>query len=69
MDKWLADVQSVPTNDTCDGDYLPPPVPNARVIVAPHAGFSYSGSTAAWAYAALDLCTTMYVYSNQVNVL
>ncbi|KAK4187811.1 protein MEMO1 [Podospora australis] len=31
------------------------PVSGARVIIAPHAGYSYSGPCAAWAYKALDL--------------
>ncbi|KAK3690309.1 MEMO1 family [Podospora appendiculata] len=48
LDKWLAQVP-----DRLDGDSLP--VPGARVIIAPHAGYSYSGPCAAWAYKALDL--------------
>ncbi|KAK4690796.1 MEMO1 family protein, partial [Lecanoromycetidae sp. Uapishka_2] len=31
------------------------PQPGARVIIAPHAGYSYSGPAAAWAYKSLDL--------------
>ncbi|KAB5584979.1 MEMO1 family [Coniochaeta sp. 2T2.1] len=31
------------------------PVPGARVIIAPHAGYRYSGPCAAWAYKSLDL--------------
>ncbi|KAJ2906793.1 Protein MEMO1 [Zalerion maritima] len=31
------------------------PVDGARVIIAPHAGYSYSGPCAAWAYKALDV--------------
>ncbi|OCF43473.1 hypothetical protein I317_02622 [Kwoniella heveanensis CBS 569] len=30
-----------------------PPVSDAKAIIAPHAGYSYSGPTAAWAYAAI----------------
>ncbi|OAX79871.1 AmmeMemoRadiSam system protein B, partial [Emergomyces africanus] len=49
LDKWLAQVP----------DQLPGighlPVPGARIIIAPHAGYSYSGPCAAWAYKALDL--------------
>ncbi|AFR95390.1 hypothetical protein C343_03487 [Cryptococcus neoformans C23] len=30
-----------------------PPVSNAKAIIAPHAGYSYSGPAAAWAYAAV----------------
>ncbi|OHE91610.1 memo-like protein [Colletotrichum orchidophilum] len=38
------------------------PVPGARVIIAPHAGYSYSGATAAWAYKALDLSRAKRVF-------
>ncbi|KAF5021389.1 hypothetical protein F66182_6578 [Fusarium sp. NRRL 66182] len=31
------------------------PIPGARVIIAPHAGYEHSGPCAAWAYKALDL--------------
>ncbi|KAF7195527.1 Protein MEMO1 [Pseudocercospora fuligena] len=31
------------------------PVPSARVIIAPHAGYSYSGPAAAWAYKSWDI--------------
>lgn len=30
------------------------PVTGARAIIAPHAGYSYSGPAAAWAYKAVD---------------
>ncbi|KAH7120005.1 MEMO1 family [Dendryphion nanum] len=30
------------------------PTPSARAIIAPHAGYSYSGPAAAWAYKAVD---------------
>ncbi|ORX37967.1 MEMO1 family [Kockovaella imperatae] len=33
-------------------DYQPP-VQNAKAIIAPHAGYAYSGPAAAWAYAAI----------------
>ncbi|KAM0342681.1 hypothetical protein ACHAPU_009291 [Fusarium lateritium] len=36
-------------------DGVPLPIPGARVIIAPHAGYSYSGRCAAWAYKTLDL--------------
>ncbi|KAF3342516.1 hypothetical protein VD0002_g2666 [Verticillium dahliae] len=38
------------------------PIPGARVIIAPHAGYSYSGPTAAWAYKSLDLSQTKRVF-------
>ncbi|KAL8826161.1 MAG: hypothetical protein Q9170_007513 [Blastenia crenularia] len=31
------------------------PQAGARIIIAPHAGYSYSGPAAAWAYKCLDL--------------
>ncbi|KAL5616308.1 hypothetical protein FOBRF1_005056 [Fusarium oxysporum] len=31
------------------------PIPEARVIIAPHAGYQFSGPCAAWAYKTLDL--------------
>ncbi|KUJ19011.1 UPF0103-domain-containing protein [Mollisia scopiformis] len=46
LDAWLQGV-------SIDGADLP--VAGARVIIAPHAGYSYSGETAAWAYKTLDL--------------
>ncbi|KAK9468473.1 MEMO1 family [Lipomyces arxii] len=36
-------------------EHGPLPVPDARIIVAPHAGYSYSGPTAAWAYKSWDV--------------
>ncbi|KAL2194143.1 MEMO1 family [Corynascus similis CBS 632.67] len=38
------------------------PIPDARVIIAPHAGYSYSGPCAAWAYKALDLSSAKRVF-------
>ncbi|KAI0021147.1 MEMO1 family [Xylariomycetidae sp. FL0641] len=38
------------------------PVPGARVIIAPHAGFSYSGPCAAWAYKCLDLSKAKRIF-------
>ncbi|PNS21799.1 AmmeMemoRadiSam system protein B [Sphaceloma murrayae] len=31
------------------------PVPGARIIIAPHAGYAYSGAAAAWAYKSWDV--------------
>ncbi|KAF9876750.1 snare domain containing protein [Colletotrichum karsti] len=55
LDKFLA---AVP--DQIDENGLP--IPGARVIIAPHAGYSYSGPTAAWAYKALDLSQAKRVF-------
>ncbi|OQO12787.1 hypothetical protein B0A48_02251 [Cryoendolithus antarcticus] len=38
------------------------PVPGARVIIAPHAGYAYSGPAAAWAYKAWDVSKTKRVF-------
>ncbi|OLN86774.1 Protein MEMO1 [Colletotrichum chlorophyti] len=43
-----------------DGESLP--IKGARVIIAPHAGYTYSGPTAAWAYKALDLSAAKRVF-------
>ncbi|KAH8594686.1 MEMO1 family [Bisporella sp. PMI_857] len=55
LDGWLAQVPK-----SIDGRELP--VPGARVIIAPHAGYSYSGPAAAWAYASLDLSNAKRVF-------
>ncbi|KAL1957630.1 hypothetical protein VTO42DRAFT_5741 [Malbranchea cinnamomea] len=38
------------------------PVPGARVIIAPHAGYAYSGPCAAFAYKALDLSQAKRIF-------
>jgi Memo-like protein len=51
LDQWLEDVpQELPGVGKT-------PVPGARVIISPHAGFAYSAPCAAWAYRSLDLST------------
>jgi predicted class III extradiol MEMO1 family dioxygenase len=56
IETWLSSV-----NPTQDGDgYYAPPIKGAKAIIAPHAGYSYSGQAAAWAYKAIDT-TGMYV--------
>ncbi|KAF5492483.1 MEMO1 family protein [Colletotrichum siamense] len=55
LEEYLARVP-----DQIDGNGLP--VPGARVIIAPHAGYDYSGPTAAWAYKALDLSKAKRVF-------
>ncbi|PGH06390.1 AmmeMemoRadiSam system protein B [Blastomyces parvus] len=56
LDKWLSQVP----------DELPGlgrlPVPGARIVIAPHAGYSYSGRCAAWAYKALDLSKAKRIF-------
>ncbi|KAL6919761.1 hypothetical protein ACHAP8_008439 [Fusarium lateritium] len=38
------------------------PIPGARVIIAPHAGYQFSGPCAAWAYKTLDLSRAKHVF-------
>lgn len=65
LDGWL---EKVPTPVKCIGpqssgetvDSLP--VPGARVIIAPHAGYSYSGPAAAWAYKSWDVSKAKRVF-------
>ncbi|KAF4441312.1 hypothetical protein FACUT_2814 [Fusarium acutatum] len=45
--------------ESLDGVALP--IPGARVIIAPHAGYKFSGPCAAWAYKTLDLSRTKRV--------
>lgn len=58
LDEWLANVP----------DELPgvgqTPLPGARVVISPHAGYAYSGPCAARAYRSLDL-SKAYVASTQ----
>ncbi|KAI0335318.1 UPF0103-domain-containing protein [Cubamyces sp. BRFM 1775] len=45
---WLDAVNPSPEED------YSPPVVGTKAIIAPHAGYSYSGRAAAWAYKAID---------------
>ncbi|KKZ63860.1 hypothetical protein EMCG_01813 [[Emmonsia] crescens] len=56
LDKWLAQVP-----DELPG-IGPLPIPGARIIIAPHAGYAYSGPCAAWAYKALDLSQAKRIF-------
>ncbi|CAL5870105.1 uncharacterized protein PFLUO_LOCUS4340 [Penicillium psychrofluorescens] len=56
LDQWLAQVPDTMANV---GSL---PVPGARVIIAPHAGYSYSGPCAAYAYKALDLSKAKRIF-------
>ncbi|RYP24426.1 hypothetical protein DL767_008596 [Monosporascus sp. MG133] len=46
--------------DTINNSNLP--IPGARVVIAPHAGYSYSGPCAAWAYKCLDLSKAKRIF-------
>ncbi|KAI0881241.1 UPF0103-domain-containing protein [Annulohypoxylon maeteangense] len=55
LDEFLSRVP-----DSIDGSGLP--IPGAKVVIAPHAGYSYSGPCAAWAYKSLDLSKAKRVF-------
>ncbi|TDZ14329.1 Protein MEMO1 [Colletotrichum orbiculare MAFF 240422] len=55
LDEYLAAVPS-----QLNGKDLP--ISGARIIIAPHAGYTYSGPTAAWAYKALDLSKAKRIF-------
>ncbi|KAG5179556.1 MEMO1 family, partial [Tribonema minus] len=59
LEEWLSAVQQVPAPLQAQGS-LPPP--RVRAIIAPHAGYSYSGATAAHAYTYLDPRVTKRVF-------
>ncbi|KAF8271477.1 memo-like protein-domain-containing protein [Lactarius quietus] len=46
LSKWLDAVSS--------SSSYSPPIANCKAIIAPHAGYSYSGPTAAWAYKSIS---------------
>lgn len=56
LDQWLS---SVPEDALPDGKL---PLPGARVIISPHAGYAYSGPCAAWAYKSLNLSTAKRIF-------
>ncbi|KEY75247.1 hypothetical protein S7711_07601 [Stachybotrys chartarum IBT 7711] len=55
LDQFLS---KVPTS--INGSSLP--IPGARIIISPHAGYEYSGPCAAWAYSCLDLTKAKRVF-------
>ncbi|OAL31646.1 hypothetical protein AYO20_08189 [Fonsecaea nubica] len=58
LDQWLS---QVPETGVLPGvDSLP--VPGARVVISPHAGYAYSGPCAAWAYKCLDLSKAKRIF-------
>ncbi|KAF2456830.1 MEMO1 family [Lineolata rhizophorae] len=65
LDRWL---DQVPAETQCIGadsskeDAVALPAQGARAIIAPHAGYAYSGPAAAWAYKALDLSNAKRVF-------
>ncbi|EPQ60778.1 UPF0103-domain-containing protein, partial [Gloeophyllum trabeum ATCC 11539] len=49
LSEWLEAVR--PAED----EHFSPPIKGCKAIIAPHAGYSYSGPTAAWAYKSIDV--------------
>ncbi|KAL2352968.1 MEMO1 family [Cryomyces antarcticus] len=66
LDAWLSQAQPGAKHTGPQSSITAPaqqlPVPGARVIIAPHAGYAYSGPAAAWAYKALDLSKAKRVF-------
>lgn len=56
LDEWL---DKVPDQPLSDGKL---PIPGARVVISPHAGYAYSGPCAAWAYKSLDLSKAKRIF-------
>ncbi|KAI8950583.1 MEMO1 family [Xylaria longipes] len=55
LDGFLSDVPASVNNANL-------PISGAKVIIAPHAGYSYSGPCAAWAYKCLDLSKAKRIF-------
>ncbi|KZT06929.1 UPF0103-domain-containing protein [Laetiporus sulphureus 93-53] len=49
LSEYLSNVQGSP-----EREYIPP-IKGCKAIIAPHAGYSYSGQAAAWAYKSIDM--------------
>ncbi|KAB8336794.1 hypothetical protein FH972_021103 [Carpinus fangiana] len=66
LDGWLnavpEHITGIASQSKDEGDIKTGPVEGARVIIAPHAGYSYSGPAAAWAYKSLDLSKAKRVF-------
>lgn len=58
LDHWLS---KVPEKNILPGvESLP--LPGARAVISPHAGYAYSGPAAAWAYKCLDLSKAKRIF-------
>ncbi|KAF1951655.1 UPF0103-domain-containing protein [Byssothecium circinans] len=65
LDNWLDQVpnSTVPIGSVSSQDgSVSIPVSNARAIIAPHAGYAYSGPAAAWAYKSADWANAKRVF-------
>ena len=49
-------------SESSPNSYPPLPITGCRAIISPHAGFTYSGPTAAWAYRCLDLSKAKRIF-------
>ena len=58
LDQWLA---AVPEKEVLPG-VGSLPLPGARVVISPHAGYAYSGPCAGWAYKCLDLSRAKRIF-------
>lgn len=56
LDEWL---DQVPEQPLSDGKL---PLSGARAVISPHAGYTYSGPCAAWAYRSLDLSKAKRIF-------
>ncbi|KAL5371935.1 hypothetical protein DPSP01_013876 [Paraphaeosphaeria sporulosa] len=65
LDGWLSKVPSLTTpigSASSKQGNVSIPVQKARAIIAPHAGYSYSGPAAAWAYKSADWANAKRVF-------
>ncbi|KAG9001069.1 hypothetical protein FRB94_007131 [Tulasnella sp. JGI-2019a] len=53
LTSWLANVDSTKFQSDLGGGFNPP-IKGCKAIIVPHAGYSYSGPAAAWAYRSID---------------
>ncbi|EGX89916.1 DUF52 domain protein [Cordyceps militaris CM01] len=58
--RWNFDEYLDEVPETIQGSPLP--IPGARAIIAPHAGYAYSGRCSAWAFRCLDLARAKRVF-------
>ncbi|CCX31415.1 MEMO1 family [Pyronema domesticum] len=60
LENWLQGVDRDENIRNIEPSELP--LPGARIIIAPHAGYAYSGAPAGWAYKSLDLSTVKRIF-------
>ncbi|KAJ2842347.1 hypothetical protein GGI22_007581, partial [Coemansia erecta] len=62
LQSWLDNVPDSVREIEPEGAHCQAPVPGARAIIGPHAGLSYSGATAAYAYRCIDTSKVRRVF-------